>query len=146
MSNNYDQLHQVIEESQDSLAFETPAQTPVRETVGDDQGTIAPDAGKNDGTGVPFSLDQSIPPLPIDTTAVATTTMTTTSASDAVTTAVETQKTPPGLTLEQLDQMEPEVKALYLAQPTRQDGLNGQSLGKGEFFERIRAFSPDVGC
>ena len=141
MSNNYDQLHQVIEESQDSLAFETPAQTPVRETVGDDQGTIPPDAGKNDGTGVPFSLDQSIPPLPIDTTAAATTT-----ASDAVTAAVETQKTPPGLTLEQLDQMEPEVKALYLAQPTRQDGLNGQSLGKGEFFERIRAVFPYFGC
>ena len=97
-----------IPENPDSVAFETPAQTPIRENPDDDTSLVNLDGS--------YLVDQVIPSLP----------------SDSKTSIVnDVTKTPPGLTLEELEQAEPQVKALYLAHPTRNDS-QGQSLGKGK--------------
>ena len=130
MSSEYEKVHQVIDENHELAMFETPAQTPVREgdaDVDDGSQTLKRDAGGGDSTAIDVSsiLDQSVDTLPSDATAPPTTT--------AVT--IEKQKTPPGLTLEELERMDPEVKALYLtAQPARTETTGGQSIGKGMFW------------
>lgn len=118
VSNEYDRLQQVVEESQDSIAFETPAQTPVRETsAGDDDKDDAITLGTLDAS---FLLDQVVPSLPNETTP----------------TNAELKKTPPGLTLEELELAEPQVQALYLTQPVRNESQS-QAIGKGEIMPDI---------
>ena len=124
VSHEYDKLPQVNEEfpeSQDSTAFETPSQTPIRDIPEEgDKG----DATLDSNLDASYLIDQVVPVLPSDST-------TTTTANDAVAVALESKKTPPGLTLEELEQAEPQVKALYLSQPTRNESY-GQSIGKGK--------------
>jgi len=62
--------------------------------------------------------------------------------NDAVVVAMETKKTPPGLTLEELDQAEPQVKALYLVQPIRNES-HGQTIGKALLDRRSETLRDD---
>ena len=137
VSGDYDKLHQVIEESQESTVFETPAQTPVRDAADDGQsGAVTTKLDISDAVNVDLSsvLDQSIPPLPDDDAVDDNSDdVNSSSAAKAVTIAMEKQKTPPGLTLDELERMDPEVKALYLSQPARTDSSTAnQTIGKGE--------------
>lgn len=135
VSHEYDKLPQVNEEfpeSQDSTAFETPSQTPIRDIPEEgDKG----DATLDSNLDASYLIDQVVPVLPSDST-------TTTTANDAVAVALESKKTPPGLTLEELEQAEPQVKALYLSQPTRNESY-GQSIGKALLDRRSETLKDD---